>query len=239
MLSGSTPSRGLAAFASLWLAGSVAAAQHAEPGASYELHEAIGAETAIAFRQAVMTASPPIRWVIVDSPGGAVESALDMAELMRARGMSIYVRGLCASSCANYLFVAAKLKVLGPDAIVGWHGSPASEHIGGLDELKPPERARAAAILRGLARKERDLFARLGLDPRMLCAGDKSIEKAGAVGWTMPIHSMARFGVRSVVSLGGDRLIPQRVGSSNEPLLMLDPRADCSRTYPDIGPAAY
>jgi len=177
--------------------------------------------------------------LVVDSPGGEVGAALDMANVMRREGISIYVHGYCASSCANYLFVSARFKVLGPNAVVGWHGSPASEHIEGLDTLPPHDRAIAEVIRRRLVREERKLFAQVGVDPRLLCAGDRTIAKAGAFGWTMPIRAMTQFGVGPVISLAGDRNIPTIVPGHAEPLLVIEPRLDCQRTYPSIGPSPY
>ena len=206
---------------------------------SYSLNGPIGRDTAESFRKAVAEATPRIRWLVVDSPGGEVGAALDMANLMRREDISIYVHGYCASSCANYLFVSARLKVLGPNAVVGWHGSPASEHIDGLDTLSPLDRANAEVIRRRLVREERKLFAQVGVDPRLLCAGDRTIAKEGAFGWTMPIRAMTQFGVSSVISLAGDRNIPTVVPGHAEPLLVIEPRLDCQRTYSSIGPSPY
>ena len=210
-----------------------------EATASFSLIGPITRDASDSFRKVVATASPQVRWLVVDSPGGDVEAALDMANLMHAKGISIYVRGHCASSCANYLFIAARSKVLGPNAIVGWHGSPASEHIAGIDALPARERVAADAIRRRLVREEPRLLARVRVDPRLLCAGDRTIAKAGALGWTMPIRAMSKFGVGSVVSLGEGRNIPSRVPGHDEPFLTLDPNLDCKLTYPNIGPVAY
>jgi len=232
-----------AAFVSISIAGHLSApaalAGELQPTSSYSLNGPIGRDTADSFRKAVAEASPRIRWLVVDSPGGEVGAALDMANVMRREGISIYVHGYCASSCANYLFVAARLKVLGPNAVVGWHGSPASEHIDGLDTLSPPDRAKAEVIRRRLVREERKLFAQVGVDPRLLCAGDRTIAKAGAFGWTMPIRAMTQFGVNSVISLAADRNILTIVPGHAEPLLVIEPRLDCQRTYSSIGPSPY
>ena len=37
--------------------------------------------------------------------------------------LDVIVDELCFSSCANYIFTAGKNKIIGKDAIVGWHGS--------------------------------------------------------------------------------------------------------------------
>ena len=74
---------------------------------------------------------------------------------------------------------------------------------------------------------------------RLLCAGDRTIAKAGALGWTMPIRAMSQFGDGSVLSLGRDRIIPAHLPGHAEPLLTIEPLLDCQRIYPSIEPAAY
>ncbi len=64
-----------------------------------------------------------VRKLVVNSGGGDVEESLKIAELIHARGLGIVVDGVCASSCANYLFVAAKDKVVLPNSLLSFHGS--------------------------------------------------------------------------------------------------------------------
>ncbi len=63
--------------------------------------------------------------VVVDSAGGSVASAINIADRVSAHGFDLIVTGKCYSSCANYLFVAANRKVLLEGADIGWHGSTA------------------------------------------------------------------------------------------------------------------
>lgn len=65
-----------------------------------------------------------VRRVIVNSAGGEAATALAMAGMVEARGLSIIVDGVCASSCANYLFAAAAQRTVQPGALVLWHGAP-------------------------------------------------------------------------------------------------------------------
>ena len=178
------------------------------------------------------------RWIVVSSPGGDVVAALRLAEFMHQRGLSIYVDGICASSCANYLFPAAKEKVLGAGALVGWHGSPASEHIDGLESLGAGQRQAFQKSRQEMIGRERRLYSDLGIDPRLLCAGDRTIEKLGALGWTMPIKSMAKFGLKGVASMGSSP-IPLRVPHHAEPIVVLDPDPDCDRSYMPVATKNY
>jgi hypothetical protein len=63
--------------------------------------------------------------VVIDSAGGSVARAINIANLLSAHGFDLIVSKACYSSCANYLFVAANDKFLLKGADIGWHGSTA------------------------------------------------------------------------------------------------------------------
>lgn len=64
------------------------------------------------------------RTLVITSEGGDGAAGLSIAESMQKHGVSIVVDQYCMSSCANFLFPAAKEKTLKPDAILGYHGGP-------------------------------------------------------------------------------------------------------------------
>jgi len=64
--------------------------------------------------------------VDVDLIGGSAGEALQIARLMHEREIDLRVVGVCLSSCANYLFVAAKRKSIEPGAVLGLHGALAT-----------------------------------------------------------------------------------------------------------------
>ena len=61
--------------------------------------------------------------VVANSGGGPGEPALELAELLGARGFDVAVADTCASSCANSLFLGARNKYILKGAQLGWHGS--------------------------------------------------------------------------------------------------------------------
>jgi hypothetical protein len=71
--------------------------------------------------KAVIDHGPAIDTVIVDSPGGDVSSAVDIANLIHRRKLNIVVDGRCFSACANYLFPAGHSKSLRPQSFLGIH----------------------------------------------------------------------------------------------------------------------
>jgi len=63
------------------------------------------------------------RTLVLSSSGGNNQSALKIAEiLIENKNLTVVVRGMCASSCANYLFLAGHVKQL-DHGVVGFHGS--------------------------------------------------------------------------------------------------------------------
>ncbi len=102
------------------------------------------------FRSAL---TPSTRRVVLNSVGGSVTPVLNMADEIRSRRLDVEVRGLCASSCANYLFVAGERKVLGPIALVLWHGGPG----GGISESEQTSRFRSALLRSNAQRSESEI----------------------------------------------------------------------------------
>lgn len=61
--------------------------------------------------------------VRVDSPGGDMQSALDIALIIKSRKLNLVVDGQCFSACANFLFPAATTKIVLPGSFVGIHSN--------------------------------------------------------------------------------------------------------------------
>lgn len=60
--------------------------------------------------------------VVVRSGGGAAGAGLTMGEALARHDATVVVDALCASSCANYLFLSAERRVVLQDGIVVFHG---------------------------------------------------------------------------------------------------------------------
>ncbi|MDD9812518.1 MAG: hypothetical protein OXU71_12600 [Gammaproteobacteria bacterium] len=104
--------------------------------------------SALAESEAVQTLS-------VDSLGGEVFWGMKIGELVFARGWDVRVRGICFSSCANYLFPAGKRKIIAAGGIVGWHGSARQDAVlaarAGISEAEEFLRKIVPAMLAGIA----------------------------------------------------------------------------------------
>lgn len=64
-----------------------------------------------------------ITTIRINSPGGFTDQGILIGEWIFEHGIDVIVDEACFSSCANYIFTAGKNKIIGKDAIVGWHGS--------------------------------------------------------------------------------------------------------------------
>lgn len=123
-----------------------------------------------------------MRTLLLNSVGGEVSAALEMAEAIERRGVRVVADGLCASSCANYLFAAGAERIVLPGSALLWHGGPTPEDARRLEsEMRahwaakslPPDQL-DANLRRDLGRhaaqmrRQDALYARRGLDTAIL-----------------------------------------------------------------------
>jgi len=65
-------------------------------------------------------ASPQVKTIILNSPGGRLLEAQKIADLLKARGLNTYVEEQCASAC-TYIFLAGQDRAATPNASIGFH----------------------------------------------------------------------------------------------------------------------
>ena len=114
--------------AAVLAAGDAAAAPPSTPGSGWSRLDAqtlafqgrITEESRKAFGQLI---DDETTTVVLTSRGGDVEAALDIANAIHDRGLDVVVRGHCVSSCANYLFLAGRNRMIEPDSFLGFHGT--------------------------------------------------------------------------------------------------------------------
>jgi hypothetical protein len=70
--------------------------------------------------QAVLASAPQVRVVRFDSPGGHIQPALDVALMIRQRGLDTYVGRFCASAC-TLAYLGGRQRWLAPDARLAFH----------------------------------------------------------------------------------------------------------------------
>lgn len=88
------------------------------------------------FADAVLAAlARGVTSITVTSYGGDQFRGQDMADEIQKRDVKVIVDKYCMSSCANNIFLAAKHKVLKPNAVLGFHGgTTCSDSIGQHDD---------------------------------------------------------------------------------------------------------
>lgn len=70
-----------------------------------------------------------VKKLIIKSYGGEVTASIKLALLIHENNLSIKVEDVCASSCANYVFLAGKQKLVPRGSFVGFHGDPLSSGL--------------------------------------------------------------------------------------------------------------
>jgi len=113
----------------------------------------------------------------VHSPGGESEEGILLGRFIHARQMDLEIDRGCASSCANYMFPAARHKTIPPGAVLAYHGTmiltEEAGEAGMRDQLagsglKPAELEQGVrdllALTRRSARMETELGNALGID---------------------------------------------------------------------------
>ena len=106
---------------------------------------------------------PGIARLVITSRGGGVSAALDMAIAVHARALDVEVPAACFSSCANYVFPAARHKTIGRAGAVAWHGN--MTHVLYLHQTGPASWSESEMqSARELARREAEFFRRIDVD---------------------------------------------------------------------------
>jgi hypothetical protein len=134
--------------------------------------------------------------VVARSDGGSLPGAIDMAEHLGRFRYSIVVDGICASACAQFLFMGAERKVIRGDGIVAMHGGPFSD----------AQIAAMPVAHRDNIRRERDRFVRfyaergigIGITNDFPAALREKLGRGEMVFWIPKEEDYARFNVQGV-----------------------------------------
>jgi hypothetical protein len=90
----------------------------------------ISPDTFLAFQDRLVRSSAKNKtFVVTESGGGSWESALALGILIHRHGWNVEVVDICASSCANFIFPAGKVKYLHGNALLLFHGGPHQQNL--------------------------------------------------------------------------------------------------------------
>lgn len=164
------------------------------------------------------------RTLVITSTGGDIEAGMQLGNWVFERGLDVHVPEYCISSCANYVFTAGRRKVLGPAALLIWHGGATQQNLASgspcryldapgvpCDEQKLREVLEAT--LARVQRLEADFFERIGVTqlitvlgqwPQYDCSATLGADAYDYIGWYYSIPDLAKLGVDDVSVVGGD-----------------------------------
>ena len=170
-------------------------------------------------------ASPKPTTLLIESYGGAAGAAMRLAMWMLDNELDVRVDTFCYSSCANYVFLAGRNKLLASRASLMWHGGVTQpidraglEHL--LDDmlgvLEPDareavlaERSRERLLEQlemsrlELIAREKQFFERIRVDQRITVLGQLFERELLAndhdyAGWDLSLSDLGRLGVHGI-----------------------------------------
>jgi hypothetical protein len=154
----------------------------------------------------------------IRSRGGATDAGIELGQWVHREGVTVKVLELCFSSCANYVFTAARNKIVSNFAVVGYHGGLSSEDFTpdkdqeAMFAALPAEQRDAArkqfidqikAAIAPKIRAETAFFDEIGVQQRVTTLGqtpyyEQRYGQAEAIGWSYSVADFARLGVNNI-----------------------------------------
>ncbi|KQV51510.1 hypothetical protein ASE26_25570 [Duganella sp. Root198D2] len=124
-------------------------------------------------------------------------------------GIDVRIPFMCMSSCANYVFPAAKNKYIDSKALVVWHGNALQKNF--RDFMEKYERLERAnedqsflntnsskyQSLKRIVKAQSEFYARIGVDEAIDRLGQEPTDYDVA-GWTTTTAVMERYGIQHV-----------------------------------------
>lgn len=182
------------------------------------------------------SAEPKPQALLIESQGGSADAGMELGDWLFETGLQVQIDTYCFSSCANYVFPAARTRLLAPHASLMWHGGVTQpitrdELVGVLEEtldgLSEEERQQLLRehsrdellqqlqqSLAAIVARESYFFRKLGVDQRITMLGHlyehELLEGAGHyMGWDFSLEDMARLGIRHIAIKGGAAWEPE------------------------------
>jgi membrane-bound inhibitor of C-type lysozyme len=155
--------------------------------------------------------------IVINSGGGPIENGLDVGNWLYDNGLDILVIEKCMSSCANYVFPAAKNKEISDGAVVAWHGSLLSPiddseleeslkfvdrqypdlPVAQREKMKEKARTSFAHYKKIQTVRQKEFFEKIGVDENVTLLGPSH----GAEDfYFLSVEDMKRFGITNVTA---------------------------------------
>lgn len=182
-----------------------------------------GAITDGAYSRLLAMHTPEIRTIVVNSGGGLVTEAIQIADFIRLNHLRLIVRGYCLSACANYIFASAPERVL-QSGLVGIHGtiSDCIVSYGGIvpflkkdmtTDLPEVEFAKKIRDITDIVEMEKQFFSSVPVDHELMqrsCLKGKGLSNEVEYAYLIPNnHHLGRLGNGSITGEQDLLLVPQ------------------------------
>jgi hypothetical protein len=153
--------------------------------------------------------------LVVDSGGGNMDAALHIALILEGK-VDVVVKGLCASSCANYFFIAGRRKVI-ERGIVGYHGDwkamvSSQGFKEGVAQIAPEIRKPLLSYHTNMVELETAFLARAGVSQELFDMTQKENDDGLYDIYLPGPESFAKYGFRNVVGQQDLELLKQYPG---------------------------
>lgn len=146
--------------------------------------------------------------LVINSNGGDSSLGMTLGNFVYEKQLDIRVDGACMSSCANYVFPAARHKYLGERDALLWHGGALQPDWEALIKAKwkhnPAQQESAREDIRQWAIKEKAFFERIGVSQLLtVCGQQPEWIKAypQSPGYYYNLEDMQRFGIKNIFFL--------------------------------------
>lgn len=147
---------------------------------------------------------PSDKTLIVNSQGGNVEAGVKIGNTIFENKMDIVVRGMCASSCANYLFTAGKRKMI-ENGFVGFHGNwkawvGTDDYWDEIINNTPsgPRRREKVNYINKVVKDETEFLLKVGVSQDLFAKTQMESDKGKYAIYLPTIKTFKKYGIKSV-----------------------------------------
>jgi hypothetical protein len=158
-----------------------------DDGKSVFLNGAIESGMAMKF-QAVLEAAPDVRTIVLQSEGGRLGEAIDISEIVRAKGLDTYVESWCHSAC-TIILLAGRDRAAAPSARIGFH-----------EPAFPGAKAADIPSLRSVSRR---IYDNAGVQPTFT---DRAFATPTSGMWFPTVEELQSARVLTRISLSGETM---------------------------------
>ena len=139
----------------------------------------------------------------ISSGGGDVDLGMDLGDWVFRNHLDVEVVHYCLSSCANYVFTAARKKILNPDSMLFWHGGAHQPDI--EVQFRKLGVAGKASWEAWIAREDA-FFKTIGVNSSVTTYGQTAkhvVRTRTASGYDYSIEDMQKFGITNILEKDG------------------------------------